>query len=174
MAKFNLDGGGFILKTAAKYQSVTMNELEKEFINTSGMIIENTPIGIPTRERAAGEPPQGNLRHNWQIQKSLNNRYLRGASKKGKSYASNRIKGKLSKGGKLVMFNNAPQIKVVEFGGYTKSPRYGTYYHKSKEYEIRSSGGYSKQAPKGMVRTGLAGFRGRYVNRVKSAMRSVR
>lgn len=49
--------------------------------------------------------------------------------------------------------NNSPQASVIEFGGYPNPVKKGTYMGNGK-YEIRSSGGYSKQAPQGVY--GLA------------------
>lgn len=56
--------------------------------------------------------------------------------------------------------NNLPYILVLEEGGYPPNPEKGTYMPERRtrsgrrvkaHYEIRSAGGYSKQAPRGMV-----------------------
>lgn len=56
--------------------------------------------------------------------------------------------------------NNLPYILVLEEGGYPPLPEQGTYIRErttrsgrrvKAHYEIRSAGGYSKQAPRGMV-----------------------
>jgi hypothetical protein len=82
--------------------------------------------------------------------------------------------------------NNLPYITVLEFGGYPNPPKRGTLVSRGAAvsslglsgfsgniglrqslalgsrtrepavYEIRSSGGYSRQAPHGMVRTNIA------------------
>jgi hypothetical protein len=44
-----------------------------------------------------------------------------------------------------------PYIKTLEYGLYPSPPRVGTWV-KGRGFEIRSAGGYSKQAPQGMVR----------------------
>lgn len=51
--------------------------------------------------------------------------------------------------------NNLPYIHALEYGEYPNPPKKGTYT-KGKGYEKRSRGGYSKQAPNGMVRKNLA------------------
>jgi hypothetical protein len=172
VAKFNVNGSQLIAEYGVKYQAAAMGAIEKEFINTMGKIVEDTPIGIPNSERYTTKP-QGNLRHNWQIARNATDRYLLGTSKKGRDYVSKQVKGKLLKGGRLFMFNNAPQINVVEFGGYPDPVKKGTY-RKGKGYQVRSSGGYSKQAPRGMVRSNLAGFGQRFRQRAAKALRGVK
>lgn len=50
-------------------------------------------------------------------------------------------------------------MPVLEYGGYPNPPKLGTWDPRRKRYVIRSSGGFSKQAPNGMVRVTLAGIR---------------
>jgi hypothetical protein len=170
--KFNVDGGRLIAKYQAKYQAAAMDALEKEFVNTSGRIIEDSPIGIPNAERYTTKP-QGNFRHNWQIAKKTSNRVLSGSSKKGFDYASGKIRSKLMNGGSLYLFNNSPQARVIEYGGYPNPVKKGTY-RKGRGYEKRSSGGFSRQAPQGIVRKNLAGFGTRFKARAKKALRGVK
>ena len=65
----------------------------------------------------------------------------------------------------IYITNNLPYIKTLEFGGYPEEVKKGTWVKgKSRgkgkrgpgHYEIRSRGGYSKQAPQGMVGITLA------------------
>lgn len=51
----------------------------------------------------------------------------------------------------LWLTNTVPYGRVLEYGTYPYPPARGTWV-KGKGYEIRSKGGYSKQAPAGMVR----------------------
>lgn len=55
----------------------------------------------------------------------------------------------------IYIANNLPYIKTLEFGGYPSPVEKGTWVKKGKSgpghYEIRSEGGFSKQAPQGMV-----------------------
>ena len=59
--------------------------------------------------------------------------------------------------GKKVYFtNSSPAILSLEYGGFPKSPKRGTYTGGGDDgYQILSTGGYSKQAPDGMVRVAL-------------------
>jgi len=58
------------------------------------------------------------------------------------------------------MTNNLPYIGLLEFGGYPTYVKRGTWMGAGKGYEIRSSAGFSKQAPTGMVRVTLEAFKG--------------
>lgn len=46
--------------------------------------------------------------------------------------------------------NAMPQASTIEFGGYANPVKYGTWNKQTKQYEIRSIGGFSKQAPSGV------------------------
>lgn len=50
--------------------------------------------------------------------------------------------------------NNLPYINTLEYGGYPKNPKHGSWVKGKKgkgRYVIKSKGGFSKQAPNGMV-----------------------
>lgn len=53
------------------------------------------------------------------------------------------------------LVNSVIYIRVLEYGGYPNPPLLGTWNPKTKEYEIRSIGGFSKLAPAGMVRISI-------------------
>lgn len=48
--------------------------------------------------------------------------------------------------------SSLPYIEVLEFGGYPSPVKKGTWDKKLRRYVVKSEGGYSKQAPQGMVR----------------------
>lgn len=52
--------------------------------------------------------------------------------------------------GVIWIYNNQPYAEVLEFGGYPKNPVMGSYVRSLNKYVIKSQGGYSKQAPKGI------------------------
>lgn len=53
--------------------------------------------------------------------------------------------------GKKIFFTNPlPYANLVEYGGYPSPPENGTWT--GEQYEVLSSGGFSKQAPSGMAR----------------------
>jgi hypothetical protein len=58
------------------------------------------------------------------------------------------------KAARTYLTNNLPYAEVIEFGGYPDPVLRGTWV-KGKGYVIKSIGGYSKQAPVGMVRVNM-------------------
>lgn len=51
--------------------------------------------------------------------------------------------------------NNLPYIQKLEYGGYPLAPKQGSWDKKKKDFVIKTEGGFSKQAPEGMVRISL-------------------
>jgi hypothetical protein len=60
---------------------------------------------------------------------------------------------------KMFITNNLPNIIPLEFGGYPNPVKLGTWNKKKGQYEKRSEGGFSKQAPGGWVRATLIKMR---------------
>lgn len=116
--------------------------------NLFGSIIEDTPVGDFDPSHA------GTLKGGWQISVGAP------ATTKIRRQMPSRTRDRLriprivGPTGAVQVFltNNEDYINVVEYGGYTKSPKLGTWDKRTGRYVIRSRGGYSKQAPKGMVR----------------------
>lgn len=51
----------------------------------------------------------------------------------------------------LYLTNSSPAIFPLEYGWYPTNPTYGSWNPFTQRYEIRSQGGFSKQAPAGIV-----------------------
>ncbi len=56
---------------------------------------------------------------------------------------------------KIYFTNNLPYIETLEYGGFPNPVKQGSYIKRSKSFEKLSSGGFSKQAPSGWVRSTL-------------------
>ncbi len=56
---------------------------------------------------------------------------------------------------KLFFTNNLPYLVTLEYGGFPNPVKQGSYIKRSKSFEKLSSGGFSKQAPGGWVRSTL-------------------
>lgn len=69
---------------------------------------------------------------------------------------------------KIYIHNNVPYITALEFGGYPKEVKKGTYV-KGQGYVIKSEGGYSKRAPHGMVGVAMTNMSAR----IRRAIRMV-
>jgi hypothetical protein len=55
--------------------------------------------------------------------------------------------------------NSLPYIRVLEYGGYPQEPVRGSWDRQAKRWIVKSVGGYSRQAPRGMVRITVEGLR---------------
>ena len=77
--------------------------------------------------------------------------------------------------GKAFISNNLPYIATLEYGGYPKKVEKGTKVSKKGEkparYEVRSQGGFSRQAPNGMVGVTVANSGRLFDAAVRGAMK---
>lgn len=113
------------------------------FIKLAGAISNDTPVD------------EGITRGNWYITTSQPS-VAYNSNKKDKSKGESEFQAELSKtkdimGKSLFLTNNSPNILVLENGGYLDangSPANGP----------KTSGGYSKKAPNGMVVTNITRF----------------
>lgn len=139
MAKWSLD-----LRQYARKRNVEIKEVLKAYafaLYTS--IVKKTPVDT------------GRARGNWNISvgkvDSSTDDNRKGIRYKGTGDVPN-PNGDES----IFISNNLPYIETLEYGGYPDPVKKGTWNKKKKRYEIRSVGGYSKQAPNGMVGVTLA------------------
>lgn len=109
----------------------------------------------------------GNFRANWFVTgKQPSTKYTEKTDKAGITTTNEaKIKALTIKDWSVFnITNNSPQARVIEFGGYpnpvangTRINAAGTRQNPVKPiYEQRSSGGYSKQAPSGVLRINVA------------------
>lgn len=154
-------------------QEDAFDAFEQAAVDVAEDILNNTPLGLPNDEGGT----RGKLKNNWQIGREVSDRVLNGQNpNKGRGYASSKILGKL-RGQKvdgiytgqksLFMFNNLDYAPIVEYGGYPTPVKRGTYWKKSKRWEKRSKSGFSKQAPRGMMRLGSQKFNSFFKRRYK-------
>lgn len=61
-------------------------------------------------------------------------------------------------GGIMYLTNSLPYIHVLEYGLYPNPPKLGSRKRGEPDYTIHVSGGYSMQAPNGMVRVTIIEF----------------
>lgn len=118
-------------------------------------VVDRTPIYF------SYEPTSGNTKFNWQCTLGKpSTRILKGTDQTGKT-TKDRMKKVLDivKGDETIYFaNSVPHILILEDGLYPKSVSKGSYNKQTGKYEIRSSGGYSKMAPTGMVKVTVLAF----------------
>jgi len=112
-------------------QAKTNKGIRAAIIQTWGKIIISTPVD------------EGRARGNWFIDTQVTDKTGRKSKMKAGSYVAKNTPVKIL-GTKLFMFNNLPYIQKLEFGGYG-----------NENTEKTNSAGFSKLAPKGMVRINL-------------------
>lgn len=100
-------------------------------IKTWSKIIRMTPVDT------------GRARSNWFIGLSVNNETTTPTRGKGAAYINKSLPADLLTK-KVFMYNNLPYIETLEFGGYGEGSK--------------TAGGFSTQAPQGMVRISLKGW----------------
>jgi hypothetical protein len=117
----------------------------------SGSIIEKTPV------------LHGRARGNWIATiGSASKNTLKKTDKRGGNTAAKAQRTALKAPGRVFYFiNNLPYIIPLEYGGYPQPVKRGTWRKDKGMYEVRSSGGYSTQAPRGMVGLSVLEFRKR-------------
>lgn len=136
------------VKKAMKEQVNEMNNgLKAVYIKHLSAVIRATPVHFKDG---------GRLRNNWFL--SVDNPEFKTTLIKSKqgtsSYMQLNEMPKSVIGKKIYFTNNMPYAAVVEYGGYPNPPKYGTYVD-GAGFQKLSSGGYSKQAPRGMVRINM-------------------
>lgn len=96
----------------------------------------------------------GRLRNNWFLTVNAPSNSTRNGNPRGNASYSSLGKMPDYVLDKTIYFtNNMDYANVVEFGGYPKNPKYGTWT--GSGFQKLSQNGYSKQAPAGMVRINL-------------------
>lgn len=109
-----------------------------------------TTIDIWGRVLLATPIDKGIARGGWLIGKNVTESKGSKNKNKGDEYVRRKMPAKLF-GTQLFLFNNLPYIEVLEFGGYPNPPENPSEPPKTK-------GGFSTQAPHGMVRINLVKF----------------
>lgn len=136
--------------------------IKKAIVVTWGDIIEQTPVGII----GTAKSPIGSTKGNWLLGKRNTKRTGKSNTRKGREYVRRFFPDKIL-GGRCFLYNNSAGINMLEYGGYIKNPKLGTYNPKTKKHEIRSVNGFSKQAPRGMVRKNVNRFKKNLKNAFK-------
>lgn len=119
------------------------------YIQGLSAVITGTPVSFKDG---------GRLRNNWFLTTEKPSQSKRGSNSRGSASYSSLSKMPDYVLDKTIYFtNNMPYANVVEFGGYVKNPKYGTWT--GSGFQKLSQNGYSKQAPAGMVRIQLVKMR---------------
>ena len=144
-----LQGADDVKKMLAKNKKESNDNIRKVYFHGLTNIIEATPVD------------EGRARNNWFLTVgapfSLAGRNADKSGGGSESSAASMPAWVLNK--KIYFTNNLPYIGVLEYGGYPSPVKKGTYIKAKGAYEIKSIGGYSKQAPVGWVRRTLVAIK---------------
>lgn len=113
----------------------------------------------------------GRFRSNWFARNTTRSRKTtRATTRDPMKDVSIKIDGAIRKGSTYSFYNNLPYARALEYGLYPKSVKRGSRVRGSKpaRYEIRSRYGYSKQAPRGIVRVSIMKIK-RDFNKIKKS-----
>ncbi len=134
---------------AKKIEVNTLLVVKKLTFDLVNEIINRTPVDT------------GWLRNNWMV--SVGNpsaKIKTGKNKRFSAVEATRDVSNMQKLQPVWITNNLPYASVVEYGRYPNPPKHGSRVKgrrgKKGGYTIKTIGGYSKQAPVGMVRVSLA------------------
>ena len=143
------------LKGKEKFKKLTSEGYERINNNIRGVYLQglfNIVKGTPVDE--------GRARNNWFLSMgAASNKSTTSKSKGLGAIRQLRNMPKLVLNKKIFYTNNLPYIETLEYGGYPSPVKKGSYDKKKKSYDVRSSGGFSKQAPGGWVRATLIAMR---------------
>lgn len=104
-------------------------------------------------------PSSGNTKANWKVslgQPEIG--YVENVADYSGSETKSAIRGEIQRmrlpkdtNYSIFLANTSPAIASLEYGLYPNPPMRGSYNPLTKQYEIRSSNGFSLQAPQGIV-----------------------
>lgn len=132
-------------------------------------IVRRTPVQHPAFIPPGSPHPSGNLKANWRYGENLRQPSYDPTAGTGAQLGvepSEIIAGltlasqKWRMGASFSVLNVTPYAVIVEVGGYPPDPQRGSKNYETGGYEIRTAGGFSKQAPAGMVRVTINEFQG--------------
>lgn len=150
-----IKGMGNALKAIDGMVTGSNETVKKEYIKTLTAIIKQTPVHFKDG---------GRLRNSWNLSEKSPKGVVRTPSGSGSgSFSSVARMPKVVIGKKLFFTNPMPYANVVEYGGYPSPVKMGTNTSEggTPQYQKLSAGGYSKQAPNGMVRLNVKRMRTR-------------
>lgn len=130
-------------------------------------IIKRTPVQHPDFIPPSSSHQSGNLKANWNYGQGFKRPQYNPAAASSAPLGVEPAEtiagltasvGQWKMGASFSVLNGAPYAVTVERGGYPNPPLRGSYNYATGKFEIRSAGGFSKQAPAGMVRVTIGEF----------------
>ena len=152
------DNKGFLVDIA-KFKIKSENTIDdtRKFLayEMFSRIVDRTSVGFTFEKHS------GTAKYNWKCTiNTLSTRILKGTDKKGNVTKARmkKVLDRVESDDTIYFANSVPYILMLEEGLYVKSPTVGSWNKKTKKYEIRSSGGFSKLSPMGMIKVTVLSF----------------
>lgn len=137
MAKWSID-----LEKYAKVKKQHIQKVRRSFVYLLyANIVKRTPVDT------------GRARGNWVVSAGSPSEEVDEQKKEARYTSKNDIPA-VEGDDSAFITNNLPYINTLEYGGYPKDPKRGSLVKDKsgkRRYIIKSKGGFSKQAPNGMV-----------------------
>ncbi len=139
-------------------------EFNIDFSNLSDEVFRITVIKFFGQVVQASPVDTGRFRANWFVTTTAPTVRVEPNSEKSENEVNQRIVRKVNSSvGKRLFYltNNLPYASVIEFGGYSKSVKLETLLRNERNPNTptrRTSNGFSRQAPKGVVRITAKNF----------------
>lgn len=166
-SKYNKEFVADISKFTTKTENRILDARKTMAYDIFSRVIDRTPIWF------YWEDGSGNTKYNWQCTVgTLSTRVLKGVDNKKGTVTKKRMQKVVEnvQGDETIYFSNSvPWIFNLEDGLYPKSVSKGSWNSRTKKYEVRTVGGFSTQAPKGMVKLTLAEYPNIYKRAIRTA-----
>lgn len=138
----------------------SLGDLVKQRVDQTKQDLEKTLTGsiFELTRRVVRKSPvdTGRFRSNWLASTRMPKSYYVFDESTDEKQIASRALPEITKairtGQSYFLVNNLPYARVIEYGLYKNPVKRGTKNRKTGVYEIRSSGGFSRQAPAGVVR----------------------
>jgi len=155
-----------MLKTNGDEFIVQLSDIMALAKNNVREVVDRTVISLFTQIVMKSPVDTGNFRANWNFSfgtPDTSTKDARGAGMGAGDESVGKMRSEIAASpngatGRVSWLSNGlPYAAVLEYGGYPNPPKKGSYIP-GRGYVILSEGGFSRQAPHGMVRVTLESF----------------
>lgn len=146
MIKSKTDFSAIFKAVAEKNQMAIEDVTAAGIFHLDSQIVKKSPVDT------------GRFRGNWFSKVGQPSKFYMNTDRQPVINTKN-IRLAIKNGSKYYFVNNLPYARVIEYGLYPSPVKRGTRNRITGVYEIRSTGGFSKQAPSGVLRTSILNWR---------------
>lgn len=133
-------------KLAAKVQLDIETVARKATLQVFAAVVKKSPVDT------------GRFRANWNVSYGTPDTAVTSSTQTARADAEVQKVQSLPVGGVVYLSNSLPYAQVLEYGGYPNPPKKGSHKRGEDGYATHVRGGFSMQAPQGMVRISALEF----------------